>query len=89
MLRFLFFIGSESSVGVLNRWGKFKVCGNTKEVEVGQSCREMPLAKRWALEDESMGSMKRETQELTVYRYKQAHLFDEEVETIADLCVQS
>lgn len=31
----------------------------------------MPLAKRWALEDESMGSMKRETQELTVYRYKQ------------------
>ena len=50
--------------------GRNKRSGNTKEAEVGQSWREMTLAKGWTFKVDSLGSVKRETQELNMCRYK-------------------
>lgn len=47
------------------RWRKLKVCRGTREGADWQGLSEVPLAKGWALENNSMGSMKRKLQNLT------------------------
>lgn len=54
-----------------NRWRILKVCRIIKEEAVGLGLCEVPSAKGWTLEDESTGSVKRETSGLNMWKYKQ------------------